>query len=268
MHAWPDALVQRNVEMIKSLSGITPAYDGSISSLEKCMEKCGTSRSLVNNIVLKPELMRKANDWTAKAVAASKGRDIELLGMGWLIAGAQESVEEAERCANELGFKAFKMHHSHMKILPEDPKNFEIYEKISQLGLPVLFHCGRNPYARDSSTQYCTPDKFEPVLSSFDRMKVILGHFAGFEDDPEDARQVLSNHRNAVADTAIDFSEKPYKEVVDFIRSLGVSRFVFGSDFPIHDPAHTIDWLKKSLDQDEFDSITNSNFKGLFRASA
>ena len=265
MHVWPDALVQRNVEMIKSLSGITPAYNGSVSSLERCMEKCGTSKSLVNNIVLKPELMRKANDWTAKAVAASKGKDIELLGMGWLIAGAKESVEEAERCARELGFEAFKMHHSHMKILPEDHKNFKIYEKISQLGLPVLFHCGRNPYAREASMQYSTPDKFEPVLSSFDKMKVILGHFAGFEDDPEDARKVLLNHRNTVADTAIDFSEEiKHKEIADFIHSLGVSRFVFGSDFPIHDPSHTIEWLKTSLTLEEFNAITSANVRNLF----
>ena len=130
VHVWPDSLVQKNLELITRSSGINPAYNGSVSSLDDCMRKCAISESLINNIVLRHDLLRKANDWTASAVSSQNG----LVGVGWLIAGASESVEEAERCAKELGFKGFKMHNSHMKVLPDDPKNSKILRENFRSG--------------------------------------------------------------------------------------------------------------------------------------
>jgi len=188
----------------------------------------------------------------------------DLVGIGWLMAGNAESVAEAERCVLDLDFKGFKMHHSHMKILPDDPKNTKIYEKISELKLPVLFHCGRNPYSRDSDIQFSTPEKFDSVLSSFDKMKVILGHLAGVEDDPENALALLHNHKNVVADTAVDFSKDEHIEVKKMVSELGASRFVFGSDFPIHDPFIALGKLRSMLTASEFEAITHANPRSFF----
>jgi len=264
VHIWPDGLVQKNLELISRLSGITPAYSGSVSSLHTCMVNCQTSQSCVNNLVQKPELLRKANDWTANAVAEEKDK---LVGVGFLVAGARESVGEAQRCASELGFKGFKMHHSHMRVLPGDERNWSIYEKISELGLPVLFHCGRNPFSKDGM-QFAVPKNFETVLSSFDKMKVILGHLAGYEDDPEDAAMVLGNHKNVFADTAVDFSKITRQENLrEFIQSAGTERFVFGSDFPILDPLIAKDWLCKNLSPKQFLTVVEENPRKLFSLS-
>jgi len=260
VHVWPDTLVQKNLEMISKLSGLTPAYDGSLSSLSRCMEKCQIGKSFINNIVLKPELLKKANDWTANAVSTHKEK---LIGMGFLIAGAKESVDEAQRCVSELGFKGFKMHHSHMKLMPDDQENYTIYERISELKVPVLFHCGRNPYSKDG-LQFSLPRNFEPVLSSFSKMRVILGHLAGFEDDPEDARRVIANHPNVVADTAIDFAKTNGESISEFIHSVGIRKFVFGSDFPIHDPLIAKEQLASILSKEEFSMITRENPLQLF----
>ncbi|MDA4112259.1 MAG: amidohydrolase family protein [Thaumarchaeota archaeon] len=258
VHVWPDALLQKNLETIKTQSGISPAFDGTIFTLRGSMAKSGISTSIVNNLVLRIDLMRKANDWTAQAVSNHK----DLVGMGWIIAGAPESADEVTRCVRELGFKGIKIHLSHSKIFPGDSSNYQIYEKISELGIPVLFHCGKNPYSRTSETQFSVPSGFRSVLSSFSRMKVILGHLAGYEDFPDDALEVLSSFRNVRADTAV--RSPSGVNISELVSIIGIDKFVFGSDFPIYDPAVLLSWLRVSVPQPEFDSITKKNPTELF----
>ena len=222
------------------------------------MADSGISLSIVNNVVLKADLMRKANDWTALAVSNRK----DLVGMGYVIAGAPESADEVTRCTKELHFKAIKLHHSHSKIFPSDSRNYRIYEKISELGIPVLFHCGKNPYSRSSGTQFCAPSGFRSVLSSFSRMKVIMGHLAGYEDFPDEALDVLLSFRNALADTAIDSVRKV--NIGELVPKIGIEKFVFGSDYPIHDPTSLHRWLRDSVSESDLDAMTCKNPKELF----
>ncbi len=258
VHVWPDSLVQRNLETIKNKSGISPAFDGSISSLHESMGRSGMTISIVNNLVLRADLVKKANDWTALTVSRSR----DLVGMGWVIAGLPESVEEARRCISELNFKGVKMHHSHSKIFPDDSKNYPIYEKLSELGVPVLFHCGKNPYTNSSEVQFSAPWRFRQVLSSFNKLKVVMGHLAGFEDYPEEALDLLTSFSNASTDTAIEFTTKV--DVKEIVKLVGVDKILFGSDYPIRDPSTLLSWLNSSLPESDVGSILSDNPRKLF----
>ena len=256
-HICPDHLAARNREIIERSSGITPAYDGSVRQLKIMMEKAHIGMCIVNNIVLRPELMQKANDFTAQVVSNGNGK---FWGMGWIVPGDMNSVQEIERCKFELGFIALKVHNSHFKVFPSDPKNDKIYEKIVELKLPVLFHCGTNPYSGSDVAQYSMPKNFVPVLKSFPEMKVILGHAAGFQDNPEQALELLSVSNYAVADTSVDIRGKR----VDFrllLEKAGDSKIVFGSDYPIHEGAHILGQLADVLAPDELGLVTSKNLR-------
>ena len=257
-HICPDKLAERNMEIIKKFSGITPAYDGSVSKLLGMMNRAGVLKSLVNNTVLKPELMHKANDFTTQVVSKNAGR---LSGMAWIVPGETESVVEAERCKG-LGFSAFKMHNSHFKVMPADSRNDGIYEKIVEFNIPVLFHCGANPYGSSEATQYSAPKNFAPVLKSYPKMKVILGHLAGFQDFPDQAIELLSLSPNAVADTALDAEGKEI-DMKSILENISPSKMVFGSDYPIHDGVHILDWLRHSLSPEDLDYVCCKNILNL-----
>ena len=250
VHIWPDSLSRKNLENIKNQSGISPAFDGTVVSLHDSMKKSGVSISMINNIVHNPNLVRKANDWTAAAIVNQK----DLIGMGWVIAGLDKSVEEVTRCVSELKFKGVKMHHSHSKIFPDDAKNYPIYEVISELGIPVLFHCGKNPYSKTSPIQHSAPVRFQQVLASFQKLKAIMGHLAGYEDYPNDAVDILQKFKNVKADTAL--AEPSRVEFEKLVEQIGAEKFVFGSDYPIYDPGYLVSWLEKSLPKDQFNLIT------------
>ena len=257
VHICPDNLAEKNVKVIKDQSGISPAYNGTLDQLIQMMERGKISIAFANNTVLKAELMKKANDWTASVSSTNK----KILGMGWIIPGLRESVEEVERCINQLGFKALKMHHSHFKILPSDTSNFKIYEKIVHHKIPVLFHCGRNPYVDADAMQYSIPSSFLEVVKSFPEMKIIFGHLAGYQDDRDKAIELLSFASNAVADTAIDLEEKRSEvDLESIIKTVGVSKLIFGSDYPIHDGVKILRWIRESrISQNEVNLICSAN---------
>lgn len=259
VHICPDSLAGRNKEIIQRFSGITPAYDGSVGLLLSMMQKNKISKAIVNNTVLKAELMSKANDFTAQVVS----KHAELIGMAWIIPGISKSVEEVERCKN-LGFKGVKMHNSHFKIMPSDSRNDKIYEKIAEYGLPVLFHCGHNPYSASGEKQYATPKNFLGVIKSYPEMKVILGHLAGYQDDPKGAIEAVCASDNVIADLALD--PRKQTNLDQIISEFGSRKLIFGSDYPIHEASSTLHDISQ-LDKDDSVAICALNSKTLFAIS-
>jgi len=51
-------------------------------------------------------------------------------------------VKELERSVDELGLKGLKLHPIHQAFFPNGTRFYPLYEKCSQLGVPVLFHTG------------------------------------------------------------------------------------------------------------------------------
>jgi predicted TIM-barrel fold metal-dependent hydrolase len=263
VHICPDQIAARNKEIIQNSSGITPAYDGSIRQLDVMMEKAGITISVVNNIVTKVDLMSKANDFTAKVVSHNKER---FVGMGVIIPGEARSVGEVQRCKEVLKFKALKMHNSHSKVLPSDPRNDKIYEKIIAMNMSVLFHCGLNPYSSSDAIQYSDPKNFISVMKSYPRMKAVFGHAAGFQDFPEYAVELLSLSGDAVADTALDV-ERNGNDLHTLLRRIQTTKFLFGSDYPIHDGTGILSWLMGELLPEDFQMVCSSNPRKFFLSS-
>jgi predicted TIM-barrel fold metal-dependent hydrolase len=261
VHICPENVAQKNVNIISKGAGISPSYNGTVNQLIQMMNRAKISLTFASNIVLRSDLMKKANDWTANVMASNNS----ILGMGWIIPGLRESVEEVDRCIKELGFKGIKMHHSHFKILPSDRSNFDIYENIAQRGIPVLFHCGRNPYSSNAEKQYAIPSNFFEVIKSFPEMKIIFGHLAGYQDDPERARELINSSPNVFADTAIDIRSNNRTGFGAIVKELDARKIVFGSDYPIHDGLEIIDWICSSnISESEACLIFEKNALRLF----
>jgi uncharacterized protein len=255
VHICPDQIATRNKEIIENSSRITPAFDGSVHQLDYMMKKAGITVSVVNNIVSKPNLMTKANDFTAKVVSQNKEK---FVGMGLIIPGEPRSVQEVQRCKEELDFKALKIHNSHSKVLPSDPKNDRLYEKIIEMKMTVLFHCGANPYSSHDLAQYSEPKNFISVLKSYSQMKVVLGHAGGFQDYPEEAVELLSVSDTVFGDTALQV-ERNVMDLHTLFERVAPSKFLFGSDYPVHDGTRILTWLRHELSSEDLHTVCSSN---------
>jgi len=105
------------------------------------MEGAGVDMAVLNNASWAAqglEVCKALNDGYARV-----GREYpeKFISCGHItLQPGQETVDEAERCITELGLKGLSMVSSLPDITPDSPELWPIYEKLSQLDVPMVVH--------------------------------------------------------------------------------------------------------------------------------
>ena len=93
------------------------------------------------------------------------------------------AVKEAERCVRELGLKGLKFHPSTQQFFPDDQRFYPLWEKCSELGVPVLFHSGMTgvgagaPGGGGVKFKYCKPiPHIDDIAADFPGLTIIMAH--------------------------------------------------------------------------------------------
>ncbi len=166
--------------------------------------------------------------------------------------------EVVDRVANG-GAKGMKLHPPIGRYYPNDERMWPAYQAASDMGIPIVFHCGPHPHPDDPTVtvEYARPRHFEPLLEKFPRLPVILGHM-GIGPGPDWRaliepyyQEVLALARQRLPNLYLDTSEcvsdamggngLSDDHIVELIRAIGPDHVLFGSDFPVYDPAIVID---------------------------
>jgi uncharacterized protein len=125
----------------------------------------------------------------------------------------------------DLGFRSVKVHPTTSLAHPASEATVSLLEQCAGLGVPVLFHCGDDPYT--------TPQAIEAGAAMVPGCTVVLSHMGGYFH-AEDALAAAVRRPNIVLET----SAMPYPErIADAVRAIGPGRVVFGSDGPGCNPA-------------------------------
>jgi len=118
------------------------------------------------------------SDRVAAFVSRAPDRFVGLANIDFMDPVGSDSVEELDRCVNELGLKGIG--ELYPKIGPWDPadeKCFPVYEKAQELGVPIMFHGGyETPSFGDE--RFCDPRMLGPALRHFPDLKFIVCHMA------------------------------------------------------------------------------------------
>lgn len=229
-----------------------PLFQGSHSAddLVSRHERVGVEAGMVS-ILLKGQMSR-ANDLTLQACRAHPGR---LFGMIYIDPhDPEEAVAELGRCAAHDEFRAVKLHPSEDAWFPYTEYYFPVYEKMTQLQLPGLFHCGTYPHSNPLGIAF--------AASQFPEIPFILGHFA-LADLSWECFPAAALSDNVYVDTTANPIVRVMNEWID---RFGAHRMLWGSDFPFYDVSYEFEktnYLGRS-DSDR-DQIRGGNAKQLFK---
>jgi predicted TIM-barrel fold metal-dependent hydrolase len=115
------------------------------------------------------EAQRASTDFMAKVAKADPER---IIGFAWIEPRLSGAPDETQRAIADCGLKGVKMipHHWY----PYDEAIFPVYEKVQELGVPIIFHAGILFGFMDSS-RFCRPVHFEALLH-FPGIKFALAH--------------------------------------------------------------------------------------------
>ncbi|HXF50365.1 MAG TPA: amidohydrolase family protein [Dehalococcoidia bacterium] len=156
------------------------------------------------------------------------------------------AVNEAVRCATELGLKGLKFHPSMQRFYPNDPQFYPLWETAQNLGLIVLLHTGTTgvgvgrPGGGGIKLKYTQPIPYiDDIAADFPELKIIMAHPAW--PWQEEQLAILVHKPNVYMDLS-GWSPKYFQpSLVQYANTLIQDKVLFGSDYPVITPER---WLR------------------------
>lgn len=156
------------------------------------------------------------------------------------------AVNEAVRCATELGLKGLKFHPSMQRFYPNDPQFYPLWEVAQNLGLIVLLHSGTTgvgvgrPGGGGIKLKYTQPIPYvDDIAADFPELKIIMAHPAW--PWQEEQLAILVHKPNVYMDLS-GWSPKYFQpSLVQYANTLIQDKVLFGSDYPVITPER---WLR------------------------
>jgi predicted TIM-barrel fold metal-dependent hydrolase len=220
---------------------------------EKLLEKwdeAGVEAGMMS--ILDPHDPTGANERTRQTCEQHENR---IYGYIYLnVTDVSGSLAELERCSRIECFRGVKLHPSNDTYYPFYEGYFPVYERIEQLGLPILWHSGTSPYSHPLQIAY--------VARLFPRIPFVLAHFA-----LSDLTWECFPAAELAANVYVDTTANPIIPVLnDWIDRFGADRMLWGSDFPFYDVGYELAKLNfLRCSKREKQQIGSENARRLFR---
>jgi predicted TIM-barrel fold metal-dependent hydrolase len=160
-------------------------------------------------------------------------------------------ITAARRLVTDHGVRGFKFHPNLQGFAPNDRAAYPLYEAISDLGVPALFHSGQSgigaglPGGGGIRLRHSNPMLLDDVAADFPDLQIIIAHPSFPWQD--EALAVAVHKPNVWLDLS-GWSPKYFPaQLVRFANTMLSDRVLFGSDHPFITPDR---WL---LDFEQID---------------
>ncbi len=175
------------------------------------------------------------------------------------------NVQRIERAVGELGFRGVKLNPA-SGFYPNDRRLYPVYEKISELGIPVVIHMGIKPPSEESRLKYCHPIYIDDIAVDFPDMRLVIAHAAyPWVEDLVMAALYAPNVSVDISTLNQIEDALGYPVILPALKTLkqalGAGRIVFGSD-----GIFNLEPLISAVRQADF--LTDSDRELIFSANA
>jgi uncharacterized protein len=178
------------------------------------------------------------NDEVAAIVKRYPGRFVGFASVDpWK---GKAAINEMERAISELGLSGAKFHPGVQAFYPHDTRFYPLYEKISELGVPALFHTGTNalgagtPGGMGIKLDHTRPIYLDHVAADFPQLTIIGAHPSWPWHD--EMLAIITHKSNVYMDLSGWSPKYIPKAIMDEARSRLQDRIMFGSDYPFITP--------------------------------
>lgn len=249
-HIYPAKIAARAVEGIKNFYQIdNMTLNGMTDDLIKEGSKIGCVHYLVHSVATSPLQVRSINSFLSEEVNSHPGI---FTGFGTLHPDSETLEEDLDHLIS-LGLKGVKLHPDFQGFELDKEKGYRIGKLIEERNLPTLIHCG------DPRYNFSNPDQMKPFLEAHPDLTVIGAHMGGWSRFFE-AAEKLSGIPNFYVDCSSTFTYMSPEDGESLIRSYGVDRVIWGTDYPMWEAETEIGYFNKiSLTDEERSMILYDN---------
>lgn len=227
-HVWPDAIAERALTG-NPVPGLAPRGDGTVSGLDVSMASSGVHISCCLGIANEARHVDRVNGFVEGLVSETR--------FGFGTVHVDLSVEDNMASLSRHGITAVKLHPLFQRFSLDDRRLWDILDAFGS-DIAVITHVGAGGDAYTNSLS--SPGMIAAIAKQFPDLRLMACHFGGYKIF-DDAEEMLAG-----ADIVLETSWPPSlntlrpERVRALIRKRGAERIVFGSDWPMTDPATEI----------------------------
>lgn len=249
-HIYPEKIASKVVASIGEFYHIPMQGDGTVEGLLESGRRGGISRFVVFSAAAVPGQVQAINDYIAGACS----KHPQFTGFGTLHPDMENPQDEIERLIT-LGLRGIKFHPDMQRFAIDDDRMMGIYAALEGR-LPIIFHTGDYRYS------YSHPSRLARVLDNFPKLCAIAAHFGGWSIYDIAYDYFLKRHCYFDVSSSLSFIGP--RRAAELIHSYGAERFLFGSDFPMWDPAACLEeFMTLALSDSEKEQILWKNAQGI-----
>lgn len=253
-HIYPEKIAKPAVESTGRFYDMTALGDGTVNSLLSIGKSVGIDRFVVQSVATTPHQVQSINNFIATEVS---NYPHTLIGLGTMHPDSTDLKGDLAHI-KEMGLHGVKLHPDIQKFKIDDYRCLKIYELCEKENIPILMHTG------DYRFDYSNPNRLVPILDIYKNLTIIGAHLGGWSVWDE-AVEKLSGYKNFYVDTSSSLYELPCEKAVKIIRTYGVTRVLFGSDFPVFSPDLELErFMALPLTDDERRMILCENTLNLY----
>jgi len=226
-HAWPDGIAERALG--PRVPDLPRVGDGKISTLPGVLERSGVDRGVLLGIADTAKYV----DGTNRFVGRSRGGN--LLGFGTI--HPDLSVDENLASLRRNGITGVKLHSLFQGFAYDDRRVWDILEAFGS-EIAVIAHVGAG--GDRESNERATPGMIRDIVRQFPDLRLIACHFGGYHRLEEAEADLLGENVHLETSWPPTMALLAPEKVREIIGAHGADRIVFGSDWPMADPAAEI----------------------------
>ncbi|MBQ7324898.1 MAG: amidohydrolase family protein [Clostridia bacterium] len=225
-HVYPDAIAPKAVGALNQFYSFTAKCSGTVEGLFQSCRDADVYGFALLGVATNPQQVEHVNAAVLRNASAARTegfRAVAFIGMHQDYPHMEAEIERAKL----LGAKGVKIHPDIQKVDIDDPRLCKLYALLSEADLPVYFHMGDHR----ADYRYSSPDKLVKVARAFPKVRFIAAHLGAYR--AWDESDQLIGLPNVWFDTSSVLWSLPTPRALELIRSFGVDRIFFGTDYPV-----------------------------------
>jgi predicted TIM-barrel fold metal-dependent hydrolase len=227
-HVWPDHIAA--TVLAGRPSGLDARHDGTIAGLRRTMDEAGIDYAVCLGVAHAARTVQRTNEFIGSLDRTC------FVPFGTVHPELSPAVNLKSLQDNGIG--GVKLHPLFQDLSLADPRVVDIAEALAEAGITVITHVGAGGDA--DANDRGSPRSLRTLLDAVPGLQVIACHFGGYHrlDEAED---LLVGSR-AVLETSWPPSTAGLDpgRVLKIIARHGADHVVYGSDWPMTDPAAEI----------------------------
>ena len=252
-HIFPAKISAAVIDKLSRTSRTVAFTDGTLQGLLNSMQTAGVDKSVILPVATNSAQVEKI--YNSAAALNEKYFSRGIISFASIHPDFENYRAELARLKN-LGFKGVKVHPVYQDTNLDDKKFLNIFYRAAELDLIVVTHAGLD--IGFPGVVKCSPQMAKNVVEEIGEFKFVLAHMGGWKNWDEVLTQLAD--KKIFLDTSFstgkitprsdstwrddDLNLLDAKKFVDFVKTFGADRILFGTDSPWTSAKISIDFIK------------------------